>query len=274
MEYVGVFNQKAIKYFEENQFNHVTFENPDVAVESTVTTDKMTNKQKRKNFKAKLEFEKGLLVKCYQHYKKSPPALVIFEVLNTSWTVPFVKLGVPLLGISITLLTEFNLNLPSVHTNYVPSKKKNLKDSLFILKDWLIIYVFVHWKYKILNLLVLRWMFGFSKIPKINFKQFFRKNDFRLLWGDYPLNDFRISIPCILCCPQEFDFPHRKRSDEIFYAGSSILLNRKENVNFDWVKLDLNRKNIYVTLGFMPEYTDKKLRVNFFKFIIQAAMQL
>nr|BFF38242.1 hypothetical protein BACY1_00470 [Tenacibaculum mesophilum] len=272
VEYVGLFSEKVLAYFKDNNFDYLAFTNPDELLSGY--EGELTREQQRDLYDDYVEFEKQLFVDCYNHYKNDLPKLVIFEILNTTWTKPFIQLGVPVLGLSITMSSDVNLQLPSVHTNYVPSKSNSLKNVINIALGWANVFLFSGVKVKLSKYLYLRNIYRFKKIPKLNNAQFFKENGYTPLWGDFPANDIRIKVPTIYCCPEEFDLPKRKRKEDIIYAGSSILINRKEESSFDWNEIPSHKENIYVTLGSMPEYVSNPLRANFYKSIFYAAKEL
>ncbi|UII33619.1 glycosyltransferase [Fulvivirga ulvae] len=264
VEYAGIFDEDTCRYFEKNDLRYKAFSFPEPTLD--------LNQPKNLHL-YQVEAEQALMAECYNYYQECPPKLVLYEVLNTSWTLPFVKLGVPLLGISVTLSTEFNTRLPSVHSTYAPSKKLNLIDRMKIIAGWVSIY---RWwlrdrlKY---NAMLYR-HFGLRRIPKNNFKRVFKKYGYRIVWGDYPTNDFRIDTPILYCCPAEFDLPYRKNRKRIFYGGSFVLQNEKHSEQFDWSVFDDQSKIIYATLGTMPQFLNPEVRVNFYKSILGAMEEM
>lgn len=57
-----------------------------------------------------------------------------------------------------------------------------------------------------------------------------------------------LKLPHLILCPQDLELPSLVR-ENCYYAEASINLQREEGVQFDWSKLDLNKKIIYCSLG-------------------------
>jgi len=265
IEYVGLFDAKAAEYIRDQGFRVRSF--PDYPDDLTRNADGSMASH-RKLFRSLKAWEEQLIQDCYLHYRQSPPHLVLFEILNTSWTTPFVKLGIPLVAFSITLAAPFNTSIPSVHSHLVPSPGSVLLNRLRLLANWTARYK----NYvvgKTMFWLKLRVLFWNTRIPVVDYKRIFREAGYKIQWGDYAGNNFRIKIPTLYLVPKEFDFPGGTKLINRIYAGTSVQIDRKES-SFDWSNVDGRRKNVYSTLGSLSQFYDESHRRNFYRAIIGA----
>jgi zeaxanthin glucosyltransferase len=265
IEYVGLFDAKAKNFIRDQGFHVKCFRNYPENLATEAGRSELTLREKYRSLSS---WEGQVIQECYLHYQKTPPVLVLFEILNTSWVAPFVRLGVPLVAFSITLAAPFNTCIPSVHSHLVPSKKSGIPDAVRLLVNWT--YRYKNYVFsKMLFRLKLRLLFWNARIPAVNYKRIFRNAGYKIKWGDYADNGFRINVPTLYLCPKEFDFPRGSKLGNRIYAGTSVQINRKEDL-FDWSKIDCRRKNIYSTLGSLSEFYEEKYRRNFYRALIEA----
>jgi len=71
----------------------------------------------------------------------------------------------------------------------------------------------------------------------------------RLRLSDVEPSDFAFELPVLVLCPAEFDFPNLVGQRGRYYVEASIDLERCENRQFAWDKLDTSKPLIYCSLG-------------------------
>jgi zeaxanthin glucosyltransferase len=265
IEYVGLFDTKVEEYIQHQGFRCRSF--PDCPKCLTVHASRSGLAQ-REVYRSLEAWEKQIVQDCFLHYQQSPPVLVLFEILNTTWVTPFVKLNIPLVAFSITLAAPFNVSIPSVHSHLIPSRKASISNKLRLLMSWTGQYK----RYivaKVKYWLKLRFLFWNASIPMVEYKKIFKDAGYKIQWGDYAGNDFRIKVPTLYLCPKEFDFPSGTKLVNRIYAGTSVQVNRKEST-FDWSQIDSRRQHIYSTLGSLSEFYEEAHRRKFYRALIEA----
>ena len=267
IEYVGLFDEDTAEYLRKQGFVSRSFIHEDAEEVFEVYENASFRKSisgYRSAYKRMVEWEEKTIRECYDHYRKHPPVLVLYEIITTSWVIPFVLLNVPLIGFSITLAAPFNFSIPSVHSHLVPSQAYDIRDRIRIARAWVQGYLVEKYK-EVRHRIRLRVTFGLSRIPSATSPRIFKRAGYRVLWGDYGI---RLDIPTLYFCPKEFDFPFARIRNR-HYAGTSVALDRVEKP-FDWGAIEGSGKIIYSTLGSLSAYYDEKDRKRFYSAIIEA----
>lgn len=266
VHYVGLFDDAARQFIEAQGFVASSF--LDLNEYARLRQCQLEKLSEKESYRLYVDWQHALIQDCYLQYCEAPPSLVLFEILNTTWTTPFVRMGVPLLAFSVTMSVMFNPSVPSVHSNFVPARNPVLSDKISIVCDWLRQYR----RQKVKDIALwatLRKMFWNSRIPTIPYKQIFRRAGYKIQWGDFLGNDIRIKVPTVVLSPAELDFPQAKALPNRFYAGTSVQASRQET-EFDWSAIAPGRKNIYATLGSLSAYCGERYRKNFYRAVIGA----
>jgi UDP:flavonoid glycosyltransferase YjiC (YdhE family) len=81
-------------------------------------------------------------------------------------------------------------------------------------------------------------------------------------------------VPELILCAGEFDFPQSRQSRKSprYYLGSCVDLQRKEDVPFDWQKLDPTKRLLHCSIGSQPQNLVGAKR--FFQIIIDVVSDL
>lgn len=259
---MGLFGEKETLYLKDQGFLCRGFQ----PYQHPIDSNGVENTSKKEQYRQQINWQKITITHCYNFYKDNLPVLVLFEILNTAWVTPFLKLEVPLMPFSITFSAPFNRRMPSVRSSFVPTKEFGWKDKVFILENWVTQYM-SYLMSKVCMRVLLRIFFWNSVIPGIDYHKLFKRAGYTVQWGDYAEVSFRIKRPTLYMSPAEFDFPSCRDTGDRIYAGASVQLNRREGA-FHWPKDAAGKKYIYATLGSLSSYYGGSHRRNFYNALL------
>lgn len=168
------------------------------------------------------------------------------------------KMNIPVVQFSSTLISVEDWSVPPFRTNLVPDG--SLLSSMRIALAWKKVFLrrrFVKREWDISSeLKSLARDCGFPR-DKINFAV-----------ETWP----RLSLPELIFCPKEFDFPRRKTSEGAFFVEASIDLQRKDD-SFPWSRLEEHRPVVLCALGSLIATKAAPQALRFFQMFLDAVKE-
>jgi UDP:flavonoid glycosyltransferase YjiC (YdhE family) len=197
----------------------------------------------RAKVRAHLKTQEDILQKLEELIMEDLPDLALFTPLMTGFSLPFLKLDIPVFYLNFSLISGFSLKVPPLFSGIVPKKAKAgllaygknlLAWSGFLIRQSLL---------KACHHLYLRLCFGFSSFHVL--KTEVKKYGGRLKSTE---QSPQLQAPELISCPGEFDFPFLAHSKSRIYLGTS----REEEpaeTHFDWQKMKEEKPIIFCTPG-------------------------
>jgi UDP:flavonoid glycosyltransferase YjiC (YdhE family) len=203
----------------------------------------------RAKVRAHLKTQEDILQKLEELLMEDLPDLVLLTPLMTGFSLPFLKLDIPVFNLNFSLISGFSLKVPPLFSGIVPKKAKagllSYGKNLLAWSGFLIRQSFL----KACNHLYLRLCFGFSSFHIL--KKEVKKYGGRLKSTE---QSPQLQVPELVSCPGEFDFPFLSHSKFRIYLGAP----REEEpaeIHFDWQKVREEKPIIFCTIG---SYSRKK----------------
>lgn len=172
------------------------------------------------------------------------PDLVLLDQIIYHYSIPFLKLGIPILCVSVALLSPMNLAVPPAASGMIPGEKNGVFSRIKYVLAWGNMFIGPIIA-DILHAVILRFSFGFSSYFSAN--RIIKKYGVKMRRAEY---GFKLMLPELFTCPREFDFPHMpgKITRNRCYVGASVYPQRKEKP-FYWGEIDKEKPIVYCTLG-------------------------
>jgi hypothetical protein len=199
-----------------------------------------------------------------------PVEVVLIDQGCMHYSVPFLKKGIPILGLDTNFATPFNLEIPPAFSTIIPGPGQNLITYVRNFSAWLKIYA-VHFFENIYYCLYLCYGFGIFSYRKAFFvKKMIKKYGGKIQWWDY--GRLRLKVPGIVICPIEFEYPFVSASGDRCYIGASVDPKRRDTpIKFNWGIVDESKPLIYCSVGSHPAYCKDRMRL--FQAVIEALQQ-
>ena len=212
-----------------------------------------------------VKVHRDLLKRLEEIVAADVPDLVLLGPLMVYFSIPFLKLGIPILNVNFSLITIRNSVVPPTFTGIIPGYKLGgLLNRVVNITAWsirLLANVFRDWR------LFLSWSLSLSIFSFYKSKKEIKKLGGRL--RETALLP-RLLLPELVLSPREFDFPRLPTTVPRCYAGTSILPHRREDP-FDWRSIDKEKPIIYFTIGSYADECD--LRDKLYGSIIEVMKQ-
>jgi MGT family glycosyltransferase len=175
--------------------------------------------------------------------KKLSPRLVLMDPALWTYTIPFLKLNIPIINFSTSMVTYFSTAVPPTFSSIVPNDRPGLFGRAGNLFAWLKLFA-LHLYADVRKRAKLRFCFGFSSYTT-------DKKLIKRLGGTLKKTEYlpRLKVPEVVLCPREFDFPTVSHPQLRTYAGTCVDASRKEENTFYWGAIDKDRPIIYCSLG-------------------------
>jgi len=194
------------------------------------------------------------------------PDLVLLGPLITKYSIPFLKLKIPIMNLNYTLISFPTWRVPPVFSRIIPKNFGGIWGRLRNTISWSRILSIQllsdFWDSFILSLA--------KKFPPnriTNIRKEIMKYDGRVRRSDYY---YLLDVPMLITSPQEFDFPFAPVRPSTCYIGAGIYPYRKEKT-FYWGGIDINKPIVYCTLGSYSK--EWKYRIKLYKAVIEAVRQ-
>lgn len=197
--------------------------------------------------------------------KVNPPDLVILHFLLFDFSIPFLKLKIPLVSFCTNFSCGFSTLYPPTFSKIIPGAKIGLlqRGKNFIV--WSLLYL-LFTSVNIFNNLDCLFLYGLSFRSKKT-KNLVKKFGGKLKFFEY---GYRLQGPELVANPAEIDFPGATQFGLRMYMGANIAVKRKD-VTFQWAGVDPKKPLLYCSLG-SYSYSCKN-RLNVFNALIEAMSQ-
>ncbi len=184
-----------------------------------------------------------LLQKLEEYLTAHPPDLVLLHPSAFDYSIPFLKLKIPIIGINNELASVFNTGNPPVFSGIIPRSSTGWISRVRNFLAWVKLYRWYCHK-KIVTDLDLFFSHGMS-FRNFRPRSLVKKYGGGTGWGEYGP---RLKVPEIFLSPPELDFPGIKPWTPRVYAGLVVEKLRGQRA-FNWDKLDKNKPLVYLSLG-------------------------
>ena len=175
------------------------------------------------------------------------PDLVILDFIHLYHAFALVKHGIPTVSFQTMVSLNRDPRIPPVTSGLIPSATRSgellvrLSWTGYFLKAW-----WLRWSRMLISL-GLSDQYHLGK--KLARKHGFRSDDINF---DRTFHFGLKSIPELVLCPREFDYPRQPRENE-YYLGPLVDLDRKEPP-FDWGEIANSRRIVYCSLGTLSKF--------------------
>jgi UDP:flavonoid glycosyltransferase YjiC (YdhE family) len=180
---------------------------------------------------------------CEALLSQEKPCLILIEPFLRYGALPGLKLGIPMIGFSITLAAPFNVRLPPAFSGLLPTCYPLFLAPARNIIIWFL-YLYRGWfRHELL------WRFtpvAFALSPRRSVNSLIRRNGGRVYWNEHgPC----IDVPELVVAPRDFDFPQKYPFPRRIYVGGCVDTSRSDVDEFDWGDLNKDKPLLFCSLG-------------------------
>jgi zeaxanthin glucosyltransferase len=219
----------------------------------------------RLNFENRMKVHEDLMSRFEEWLEQDPPGLALIDQLFIwRYSIPLLKLNIPLIGMNHALSYDFNAKIPPASSGIIPSGKPTIFSRMINILAWLK-NRWLNYKFFIVSGITFFFGYGFSGRKVITDKKKVKQNGGKLRMSDSSL---KLDIPEIFLFPREFDYPFAPQStNSCYYGGYEI---KRPEPQFNWDRLDEGLKLIYCSFGTESWAFNKKKRMDLFIAVMSA----
>jgi zeaxanthin glucosyltransferase len=165
------------------------------------------------------------------------------------------RTGVPVINFSSSLISVWDPAVPPFETGLIPDQKilSRVKTAL----AWRAFFL-------------LRALTDLGPGISNDLKELARACDYPLNKIDFKVETWpRLSLPELVFCPKEFDFPRSRTPDGAYFVEPSIDMQRRD-VDFPWGRLPDGKPIIYCSLGSVATFKYVRRAARFFRIFMEA----
>jgi MGT family glycosyltransferase len=182
------------------------------------------------------------------------PALILASSYMPWVAIAAQKTGVPVLSFSSTLISVPDAMVPPFGTGLIPANTLSSR-----------LRVYFAWK----KIFVARRLAQLS-VTSSGFKELARHFGYPLSEIDFKVETWpRLSLPELVLCPQDFDFPRTRALKNTYFVEASIDAERRD-CDFPWHLLSDEKPLVYCTVGTLATFKYPRQSSHIFQMFMDA----